>query len=69
MTHSAQIASLADAQYRIEKHEVDGRAETSVRCLEPEERVDEIAQHSGRSGSDRFPARRARELIAEGERL
>ena len=69
MTHSAQIASLADAQYRIEKHEVDGRAETSVRCLEPEERVDEIARILG--GLDLTDSQRAaaRELIAEGERL
>ena len=69
VTHSAQIASLADAQYRIEKHEVDGRAETSVRCLEPEERVDEIARILG--GLDLTDSQRAaaRELIAEGERL
>ena len=69
VTHSAQIASLADAQYRIEKHEVDGRAETSVRCLEPEERVDEIARILG--GLDLTDSQRAaaRELIAEGEHL
>lgn len=69
VTHSAQIASLADAQYRIEKHEVDGRAETSVRCLEPEERVDEIARILG--GLDLTDSQRAaaRELIAEGGRL
>lgn len=69
VTHSAQISSLADAQYRIEKHEVDGRAETSVRCLEPEERVDEIARILG--GLDLTDSQRAaaRELIAEGERL
>ena len=69
VTHSAQIASLADAQYRIEKHEVDGRAETSVRCLEPEERVDEIARILG--GLDLTDSQRAaaRELIAEGECL
>ncbi len=69
VTHSAQIASLADAQFRIEKHEVDGRAETSVRCLEPEERVDEIARILG--GLDLTDSQRAaaRELIAEGERL
>ncbi len=69
VTHSAQIASLADAQYRIEKREVDGRAETSVRRLESEERVDEIARILG--GLDLTDSQRAaaRELIAEGERL
>lgn len=66
VTHSAQIASLADSQYRIEKHEVDGRAETFVRRLEEEERVDEIARILG--GLDLTDSQRAaaRELIDEG---
>lgn len=69
VTHSAQIASLADAQYRIEKHEVDGRAETFVRRLEDEERVDEIARILG--GLDLTDSQRtaARELIDEGTRF
>lgn len=69
VTHSAQIASLADAQYRIEKHEVDGRAETFVRRLTDEERVDEIARILG--GLDLTDSQRtaARELIDEGARF
>ena len=70
VTHSAQIASLADAHYVIEKQEVsdhDGtlRAETSVRLLPEEERVEEIARILG--GLDVTDAQRAaaRELISE----
>jgi DNA repair protein RecN (Recombination protein N) len=47
VTHSAQIASLADAHYRIEKSERDGRAETSVARLTETERVEEIARILG----------------------
>ena len=67
VTHSAQIASLADAHYVIEKREADGRAETSVKLLSDEERVDEVARILG--GIDITDTQRtaARELIAERE--
>ncbi|MBE6699119.1 MAG: DNA repair protein RecN, partial [Ruminococcaceae bacterium] len=47
VTHSAQIASLADNHYRITKHERDGRAETDVLLLGESARVDEIARILG----------------------
>ena len=47
VTHSAQIASLADAHYRIEKSERDGRAETQVVRLAEDEQVEEIARILG----------------------
>lgn len=67
VTHSAQIASLADAHYVIEKRESDGRAETSVKLLSDEECVDEVARILG--GIDITETQRvaARELIAERE--
>ena len=73
VTHSAQIASLADAHYVIEKKEaVDGRetrAETTVRSIEETDRVEEIARILG--GLDITDAQRiaAKELIAEKDRL
>lgn len=69
VTHSAQIASLADAHFVIEKREVDGRAETSVRQLSEDERVEEIARILG--GLDVTDAQRAaaHELISERSRL
>jgi DNA repair protein RecN (Recombination protein N) len=65
VTHSAQIASLANAHFIIEKREEDGRAHTSVRRLTDDERVEEIARILG--GLDVTDAQRAaaRELIAE----
>ncbi len=47
VTHSAQIASLADYHFVIAKGERDGRAETSVLRLTHEERVEELARILG----------------------
>ena len=68
VTHSAQIASLADVHYLITKEERDGRAETDVRELDMDARVEEIARILG--GIDITAAQRdaAREMIAEYRR-
>lgn len=65
VTHSAQIASLADSHYRISKHERDGRAETEVEELTRDARVEEIARILG--GIEITNAQRdaAREMIEE----
>ena len=65
VTHSAQIASLADTHYRITKEERDGRAETEVAMLTQDERVEEIARILG--GIEITNAQRdaAREMIEE----
>ena len=65
VTHSAQIASLADVHYLVSKSERDGRNETSVRELKGEERVEEIARILG--GIQITDAQRlaAREMIEE----
>lgn len=47
VTHSAQIASLADTHYKISKSDADGRTETSVAVLDAEQRVGEIARILG----------------------
>ena len=77
VTHSAQIASLAEAHYVLEKKETvidagigtETRAETSVRRIGERDRVEEIARILG--GLDITDAQRAaaEELIAEKERL
>ena len=73
VTHSAQIASLADAHYVIEKKEIvsggETRAETGVRRIDEADRVEEIARILG--GLDITDAQRAaaRELIAGKEGL
>lgn len=65
VTHSAQIASLADNHYQITKHERDGRAETDVQLLNPEERVNEIARILGSIEPTEAQRNAAREMIEE----
>jgi DNA repair protein RecN (Recombination protein N) len=47
VTHLAQIAALADVQFRVEKYEKDGRVETAVRRLSAAERKEELARMLG----------------------
>ena len=47
VTHLAQIAALADCQFRVEKHETEGRTETTVTRLSAAERREEIARMLG----------------------
>lgn len=47
ITHSAQIASLADTHLKISKSEQNGRTETAVKNLSLDERVEEIARILG----------------------
>ena len=44
VTHSAQIASLADSHFRVSKSDADGTTVTTVTLLGKEERIDEIAR-------------------------
>ena len=68
VTHSAQIASLADTHYRISKSERDGRAETDVEALSGNERIEEVARILG--GIEITDTQRtvAREMIEEYRR-
>ena len=65
VTHSAQIASLADTHFFISKSESDGRVMTSVDVLSDEGRVEEIARILG--GIEITEAQRAaaKEMIEE----
>lgn len=47
ITHSAQIAAYADTHFKILKTEKDGRAETSVKDLGRNERIDELSRIMG----------------------
>ncbi len=47
VTHSAQIATLADEHFLISKAENGGRVETSIRPLPGEERIEEAARILG----------------------
>lgn len=65
ITHSAQIASLADTHLLVEKHETGGRTETSVKTLDGEDRINEIARIIGGINVTETQRNAARELIAE----
>ena len=68
VTHSAQIASLAHTHLFVSKKEVDGRTESSVKSLNGDERVFEIARILGGIEITDVQRRAALEMIAEGER-
>lgn len=65
VTHSAQIASLADAHYRVSKIEREGRAETRVEKLSGDGRVEEIARILGGIEVTDVQRQAAREMIEE----
>ncbi|HOA85531.1 MAG TPA: DNA repair protein RecN, partial [Bacillota bacterium] len=69
VTHSAQIASLADRHYLVSKSEVDQRTETAVRLLDKEGRVAEIARILGGINITTKQREAAREMIEEGKNL
>lgn len=66
ITHSPQIASVADYHYLISKLEIDGRAESFVKLLNSDERVDEIARIIGGIDVTEKQKAAAREMIAKG---
>ena len=65
VTHSAQIASLADAHYLISKEEREGRAETDVHLLSEEARVEEVARILGGISVTDAQRAAAKEMIQE----
>lgn len=65
VTHLAQIASLADNHLFIEKKTRDGRTFTSVRTLESDERINEIARIMGGDVITAATLKAAEELIKQ----
>ena len=47
ITHSAQIASLADVHFLISKSDVSGATETNVKCLDRDGRIAELSRILG----------------------
>ncbi|MBQ7669475.1 MAG: DNA repair protein RecN [Clostridia bacterium] len=47
ITHSAQIASLADVHLKISKSEISGRVESCVKALDRDGRIDELSRIIG----------------------
>jgi len=68
ITHSAQIAALADSHLYISKNEVNGRTETSVRELDYNDRVYEIARIMGGQDITNVLLSGAKELLDTSEK-
>jgi DNA repair protein RecN (Recombination protein N) len=64
ITHLPQVASLADAHFRIEKDVAGGQARATVERLVGESVVEEIRRMLGGEGGDEAATRHARELLA-----
>lgn len=64
ITHLPQIASRATTHYRIEKTERAGRVATTVRALDAEERVEEIARMIAGEQVGESARAHAREMLA-----
>ncbi len=63
VTHSAQIATLADSHFLISKKEIDGRAHTSIRSLSYGERVEEAARILGGINITEAQRQAARDML------
>ncbi|MFN8164030.1 MAG: DNA repair protein RecN [Solirubrobacterales bacterium] len=64
ITHLPQVASLAEAHFRIEKAVAEGQSLASVQRLDGEGVVEEIRRMLGGERSDEAATRHARELLA-----
>ena len=68
VTHSAQIASLANNHLYVSKVEKEGRTESNLRLLDDSERVGEIARILGGIEITDAQIRAAEEMIEEGKK-
>ena len=67
VTHSAQVASLSDAHYKISKHSDGERTQTQVVLLDEGGRLDEISRIMGGISVTEAQRRAAAEMIGERE--
>ena len=65
ITHLPQIAAFADTHFQIEKHVERGRTRTTVRRLNEQNRVDELARMLGGEAITDGLRRSAREMLRE----
>ena len=68
VTHSAQIAALADQQLLIRKSTAEGRTYTEVLPLEGEARVEEVARIFSTDHVTELMLQTARSMLEEGKR-
>ncbi len=68
ITHSAQIASLADTHLLVSKGESNGRTQTALRTLNTEERIEELARILGGIHVTESQRDAARDMLLRPER-
>ncbi len=69
ITHLATIAVQADNHIIVEKHEEKGRTLTTVRSIENDRRVEEIARMLSGDADAEVSLRHARELLSKYDRI
>ena len=67
VSHLAQIAVMSDAEYLIEKREVDGKTLTKVLVLDEEGKRAEIVRLLGGAEADEYAYKHAVELIKQAD--
>ncbi len=64
ITHLPQIAAFAERHFRVEKAASSGRVRARIVCLDPDERVEEIARMAGGEAISEATRAHARDLLA-----
>ena len=67
VTHSAQIASLADTHFLISKREVGDGVETGIRALTYDERIEELSRILGGINVTESQRNAAIDMLSERE--
>ena len=67
VSHLAQIASMSDKEFLIEKFEKDGKTYTDVRELTDEQKTKEIVRLLGGDDGDEFALKHATELMKQAK--
>ncbi len=67
VSHLAQIASMSDDEFLIEKEEQDGKTLTKVKALDEEGQKQEIVRLLGGSEGDEFAFKHAEELLKQAK--
>lgn len=69
ITHLPQIAAMADEHFLIEKETKDGHTSTSVKRLDEENRIGELARMLGGAEITELTRSHAEELLTQGRRI
>lgn len=69
ITHTVQIASMADTNFLVTKLESNARTQTKIEKLNKEEKIKEISRFLSTTDNDEYAEENARQLIENQEKL